>query len=106
MRYASGQQFHYLAGGIFGVDFCDDVCDAVVGVGDESGAHGTHVLASGHFFLLPYPEGLIDFGRFIAEEDEGQRMFLGKLDVALGRVLADADNDIAQRAQFLKTVAQ
>ena len=40
--------------------FRDYVGHMMVGIGDECRAHGAHVLASGHLFLLPHAECLID----------------------------------------------
>lgn len=85
-----------LLGSLFGVDLADDVGDTVVGIGDKGGAHGAHIFASCHFLFLPYAEGLVDFGGFIAEEGEGELVLLSELNVAGGRILADAYYCVAQ----------
>ncbi len=78
--------------------------DYVVGVGDEGGAHGAHVLASSHLFLLPYAKCLIDLGGGVGEEDEGEGVLVGKLDVAGCGVLADADYLVAQSLELFVVV--
>ena len=78
-----------LRGGVFCVYFPDDMCDYVVGIGNECGAHGSHIFLAGHFLFLPYAECLVDSGVFVAEEYEWQFIFCGETLVACRAVLAD-----------------
>lgn len=57
--FVVGEKFKELSPGILGVYFGDDVCDAVVGIGDEGCADCAHVFATGHFLFLPHAEGLV-----------------------------------------------
>ena len=46
--------------------------DGVVGIGDEGRADSSHVFSARHLLFLPYAESLIDLGRRVGKEDEGE----------------------------------
>ena len=94
-----------LARGVFGVNFIYYVRDAMVGVRDKSCADGAHVFAPGHFLFLPYSEGLVYRGIFVAEQKEGQIEFLSELHMACRGVLAYSYNYIAFVGQGTVAVA-
>ena len=100
------EQLYKLLCSLFCVDFVYDMGDAVVGIRYKCSAHGAHIFASGHFLFLPYAECLVDFGGFIAKQDERQLMFLGKLHVTCRGILANAYYGIAHGCELLVAVGK
>ena len=69
-RHTVSEQRQQLCGSLLRIHLGDHICDHMVGIGDEGGADGAHVFASGHFLFLPHAERLIDLGRGIAQKQE------------------------------------
>ena len=94
-----------LGAGILGIDLANHGNNVVSCIGDECGAHCTHIFTAGHLLFLPYAKGLVHFGGFIGKQDKIQIVLGDELKMRSRRILADADNDIPPGGKLFVIVA-